>query len=68
MMWSRLLPHNFNDTLALILIFMIPALWILDGSEDVKISIGEQVEGALILAWGIIVQFYFRRKPPDTGS
>jgi len=62
-MLNRLLPRTFNDVLALILIFMIPGLWCVDGHWNIEI--GEQVEGALILSWGIIGQYYFRRKPPD---
>lgn len=59
---SRILPQNWNDVLALILIFIIPALWILHGMAI--ITIGEAVVGALIITWGNITQYYFRRAPP----
>ena len=58
----RALPQNWNDTLALTLLIIIPALWALNGKGIV--NIGESVNGALIVTWTLIVQFYFRQRPP----
>lgn len=58
----KLLPQNWNDTLSLILIFLIPALWVLDGMGLIKVN--EVVVGALVITWGNITQYYFRRSPP----
>ena len=55
----RFLPQNFNDFLALLLIFIIPALWVLQSCG--KINLSPEVTGALIATWTLLVQFYFRK-------
>ena len=57
------LPQNWNDMLALLLIIIIPALWILYGKGMIKID--ESVNGALISTWTIVVMFYFRKAPTE---
>jgi len=54
----KLLPQNWNDTLSLLLIFIIPLMWW-------KANLPETVNGALILAWGNIIQHYFRKTPSE---
>lgn len=54
----KLAPQNWNDTLSLLLIFIIPLMWW-------KANLPETVNGALILAWGNIIQFYFRKAPTE---
>ena len=50
-----------NDIIALaLLIIIIPGLWLLDGRG--VITLNEQVMGATILGWGLILQYYFRKK------
>ena len=61
MNWERLLPKNWNDLLSLLLIFIIPALWILSGKGIIETD--ASVNGALIATWTIIIQYYFRRAP-----
>jgi hypothetical protein len=61
---KKLLPKNFNDTLCLILIFLIVALWILTGSNILKLS--AEVTGALIVTWTLLIQYYFRKKQNQT--
>ena len=56
---SKFIPQNFNDFLALILIFIIPVLWVLCGFKIV--SFESEVTGALIATWVMIIQFYFRK-------
>ena len=56
---GRFMPKNFNDFLALILIFIIPILWVLCGFKVV--SLESEVTGALIATWVMIIQFYFRK-------
>ncbi len=63
---KQLTPKNWNDTMALLLIIIIPALWILNGKGTIEIS--ESVSGALIVTWSMIVQYYFRRAPPKDGQ
>ncbi|HLC29217.1 MAG TPA: hypothetical protein VJM51_00355 [Dehalococcoidia bacterium] len=53
--------RTFNDRLALLLLVVIPALWIVDARGWIKLS--PEVTGALIMTWGLIVQFYFRKAP-----
>ena len=54
---------KFNDLLALItLIIIIPGLWVVSGLKIVTLP-GEII-GSTIMAWGLILQYYFRRKPP----
>ena len=56
---SRFIPQTFNDFLALILIFGIIALWVLQGCG--RLTLLPEVTGALIVTWTLIIQFYFRR-------
>jgi hypothetical protein len=58
-MLNKLAPQNFNDTLALILIFIIPILWVLCGFAVIKLE--SEVTGALIVTWTIIIQHYYRK-------
>jgi len=58
---------NFNNLLGLlILVIIIPALWILQGLK--LLAMPEAIIGATIMAWGLVLQFYFRKKPPQEGS
>ncbi len=52
-------PQNFNDLLALILIFLIPAIWITQGCG--KVTMPTEVNGGLLVTWTLIIQFYFRK-------
>jgi len=56
---KRFMPQNFNDLLAVILIFGIITLWILQGYQVVQLP-GE-VSGALIATFTLVIQFYFRK-------
>ena len=58
MLWK-----TFNDQLAIYLLMAIPALWLVSATG--RIDLSEQVEGALILAWGLLIQFYFRKKETE---
>lgn len=51
---------KFNDRLALLLIIVIPLLWV----TMAWTGLPETVVGATILAWGLVVQYYFRKGPP----
>lgn len=55
---------NFNDRLALILVLLVLGVMILSS----RLGISETVEGALIAAFTLIVQYYFRRAPEDGGE
>ena len=57
---------HFNDRIALLLLILIPALWILDGFD--KVHLGAEVTGALIATWTLVIQYYFRRQPPNEGT
>jgi len=60
--WKR-----FNDRLALIVVLLLVGVWI--GDAVIKNTFDQQVIGASILAFGMIIQFYFRRKePPENGD
>jgi hypothetical protein len=58
-------PQNYNDLLSLMLIvLLIPAMWILQGVKVIT-AFPAEVNGALILAWGNIIQHYFRKAPSE---
>jgi hypothetical protein len=59
-MLNKLMPQNFNDSLCLILILLISALWILAGTKILELP--TEVTGALIVTWTILIQYYFRKK------
>ena len=57
--------RKFADRLALILIVMIPGLW----ASNRWLQMPGEIIGATIMAWGLVVQFYFRKKEPtDTNG
>ena len=57
---------NFNDLLALLLgVTVLPILWILQGLG--MLTLPGEVIGATIAAETLIVQYYFRRQPPENG-
>jgi hypothetical protein len=59
---EKLAPQNWNDVLALgLLFFIIPALWILQGLKILELA-GEVI-GASIMGWTLVLQYYFRRAP-----
>ena len=57
---------SFNDRLALVLLGLIPTLWVLGGLG--VIALAPEVVGALIATWTLVVQYYFRRQPPQGGG
>lgn len=57
---------TFNDMLALVVLGIIVALWGLDGRGYINLNDG--VSGGLLVAFGLIIQFYFRRQPPNSGG
>ena len=54
---------TFNDRLALFLMVVIPALWLLTGMGIAQLP--EAVVGATILQWGLVIQYYFRKKETE---
>lgn len=59
---------KINSALALLLlVIVIPGLWIAQGLG--KLNMPGEVSGALIAAFTLIVQYYFRKAPtPDSSS
>lgn len=58
---------NVNDLIALIsLIFVIPGLWVTVGLGH--LTLPGEVIGATIMAWGLILQYYFRRAPNEGSN
>ena len=55
---------SFNDRIALVLIALIPALWIVNH----WLQLPAEVVGATIAGWTLILQFYFRKKPEEPGG
>ena len=54
---------KINDILAiLVLVIIIPGLWVATGLG--KITLPGEIIGATIVAWTLVLQYYFRRKPP----
>jgi len=58
--------QNFNDRLALLILVLIPLLWIVQGLG--RLNLASEVTGALIITWGMVIQYYFRKQPPTGGS
>ena len=58
--------QNFNDRLALLVLVLIPLLWVFQGLSWVKLA--PEVTGALIATWTLVIQYYFRRAPPNGGK
>jgi hypothetical protein len=63
MVMSRFIPQTFNDFFALFVVALIVALWIVQGIS--AITLRDDVNGALVVLFTLIVQYYFRRAPPD---
>jgi len=49
---------NFRNVLALILIILIPALWLV---SSLFTELSGEVLGASIAVWTLVAQFYFRK-------
>lgn len=63
---KRVLPHNFNDSLALVVLLILGGIlyylarYVPDLRREVFIA---------IIPWGtIVIQYYFRKQPPETGG
>ena len=56
-------PKAWNDILALLILVIIPVLWVLQGVY--RWSLPGDVNGGLLVTWSLIVQYYFRRAPPE---
>lgn len=65
---SRLLPHNWNDVLAFMLLIAIPMVWVLAGRGWMDLTKLGDVNGVLITTWTLIIQYYFRRAPPGNSG
>jgi hypothetical protein len=59
-------PKTWNDVLSLIILLSILTLWGLDGRGILNIS-GE-IFGATSIAFGLVVQFYFRKAQEDKAG
>ena len=56
---------DFNDLLALLtLVVIIPGLW--TGIGCGWLSLPGEITGATIMAWGLILQYYFRKKKEES--
>ena len=62
-----MLPKTWNDVLAFCLLVVIPALWVLDASPRWGFEFTPEVTGGLMVTWALVVQYYFRRSPPNGG-
>lgn len=56
MLWK-----SWNDQLSLLLMVGIPALW----AVNRWIPLPSEVNGALIVVWTLVAQFYFRKKETE---
>jgi hypothetical protein len=57
---NKFLPASFNDFLCLVLITLIVGMWVLAGMKILELP--NEVTGALIVTWTILIQYYFRKK------
>jgi hypothetical protein len=56
-------PQNFNDLLALLLVFVIPAMWLLQAVKHLDMP--SEVNGGLLVTWTLIIQYYFRKRKEE---
>lgn len=58
---------NVRDIIALVLLLgIIPAMWLVPAL--ISLQFPDQVTGALIMAWGLVLQFYFRKAGTNGGQ
>ena len=58
---------SINDLLALLtLVIVIPGLWVLQGMG--KLTMSGEIIGATIMGWTLILQYFFRKAPPEKGT
>ncbi|HEY4712133.1 MAG TPA: hypothetical protein VIH69_05605 [Dehalococcoidia bacterium] len=55
---------DFNDYLALILMFVIPLLWVFQGLT--WITLEGEIIGATIMGWTLVLQFYYRKRKDES--
>lgn len=55
---------NFRNWFAVMVVLLIVGLWV--GDKYLPIPVSEQVVGATILAFGLIIQFFFRKAGGST--
>lgn len=60
----KFLWDKFNDQFAIIVLFLIVALWILGGIGTIQLP--SEVSGALIVAFTLVIQFYFRKAQDES--
>ena len=59
---AKFIPQNFNDFLAVFaFLILIPSLWVWG-------DLSETVEGATIVTWVLIGNFYYRRAKKDKNE
>ena len=63
-MISRLLPANWNDVLAIILLIGLPVFWGWLLKQGIPQEVMLLLLGALLGHFGQIVTYYFRKSPP----
>jgi hypothetical protein len=63
---NKFIPQNFNDFFALVLIFLIVGLWIIQGLG--LIALRDDVNGGLTVLFALVVQYYFRKSPPTPAD
>jgi hypothetical protein len=60
---AKFAPQNFNDLLALGSLVIIPLMWLLPSRFGLVMP--PEVNGALIVTWSLIFQFYFRKSKTE---
>jgi hypothetical protein len=64
--WKNILPSTFNEILCLTLVYLTFLLWLLQSVKAIELP--EAVLGATIVTWTLMVQYYFRKKPPKDST
>ncbi len=55
---------TMNDRLALLVLVVIPVLWI----TNKWLNLPGEILGATIMAWTLVLQYYFRKSPPNGAT
>lgn len=62
---GRMFPRTFNEWFGVVMAAgVIPGLWVLNH----WLNLPEQAVGATILAWGNILQFFYRKAKSNGGT
>ena len=64
----RWVPKNWNDVLAIVLVIGLPLYWRWLLAAGISEELLNVIIGALLIRFGDVVQYYFRRAPEGPNA